>query len=252
MGEANGEHRLDVVRHAEEDRGPHLLRQHGRVVAVVVPAALFALLRRMDNPALLLTPAGYNLVVLLLAVVLWWRVADQLGIHVGTVSRAVAGKWMQTPRGMIALRRFFSGGTETDSGRDMSWEAIKATLQEIVDGEEKTLTRDQITSYAFSPDAGLRAASYAELLRVAETAMDGYVAYAKGADVMFLNGEDDVVERVVLRAGRKKLDATELDAALGDISGWRVENPHHCLSAHALTAPRFAEDRKGLVLGEGV
>jgi RNA polymerase sigma-54 factor len=64
--------------------------------------------------------------------------ADQLGIHVGTVSRAVADKWMQTPRGMGPLRMFFSGGTETDSGRDMSWEAVKATLREIVDEEDKT------------------------------------------------------------------------------------------------------------------
>lgn len=66
------------------------------------------------------------------------EVADQLGIHVGTVSRAVADKWMQTPRGMVALRKFFSGGTETESGRDMSWDAVKAILKEIVDNEDKT------------------------------------------------------------------------------------------------------------------
>jgi RNA polymerase sigma-54 factor len=66
------------------------------------------------------------------------EVADQLGIHVGTVSRAVSDKWMQTPRGLVPLRKFFSGGTATESGRDMSWEAVKATLQEIIDGEDKT------------------------------------------------------------------------------------------------------------------
>ncbi len=65
------------------------------------------------------------------------EVADQLGIHVGTVSRAVADKWVQTPRGMVPLRRFFTGGTETDSGQNMSWEAIRAKLKEIVDGEDK-------------------------------------------------------------------------------------------------------------------
>ena len=64
-------------------------------------------------------------------------VADQLGIHVGTVSRAVADKWLQTPRGLVALRKFFSGGTETQSGESMSWEAVKATLQEIIDGEDR-------------------------------------------------------------------------------------------------------------------
>ncbi|MCP3904850.1 MAG: RNA polymerase factor sigma-54 [Planctomycetes bacterium] len=66
------------------------------------------------------------------------EVADQLGIHVGTVSRAVADKWLQTPRGLVPLRKFFSGGTRADSGRDMSWDAIKATLQEIIDGEDRT------------------------------------------------------------------------------------------------------------------
>ncbi len=66
------------------------------------------------------------------------EVADQLGIHVATVSRAVADKWMQTPRGMVPLRKFFSGGTETSSGSSMSWEAVKATLQEVVDAEDKS------------------------------------------------------------------------------------------------------------------
>jgi RNA polymerase sigma-54 factor len=66
------------------------------------------------------------------------EVADQLGIHVGTVSRAVADKWMQTPRGVVPLRMFFSGGRETDSGKDMSWEAVRATLKEIIDQEDRT------------------------------------------------------------------------------------------------------------------
>lgn len=66
------------------------------------------------------------------------EVADQLGIHVGTVSRAVADKWMQTPRGLIALRKFFSGGTSTQSGEAMSWDAIKAILKEIIEGEDKS------------------------------------------------------------------------------------------------------------------
>ncbi|MCA9285263.1 MAG: RNA polymerase factor sigma-54 [Phycisphaerales bacterium] len=64
------------------------------------------------------------------------EVADQLGIHVGTVSRAVADKWLQTPRGVVPLRRFFSGGTETESGEDMSWEAVKEVVKGIIDAED--------------------------------------------------------------------------------------------------------------------
>ncbi|MCA9292342.1 MAG: RNA polymerase factor sigma-54 [Phycisphaerales bacterium] len=65
------------------------------------------------------------------------QVADQLGMHVATVSRAVAGKYLQTPRGVVALRKLFTGGTQTDSGEDVSWETIKAALQEVVAGEDK-------------------------------------------------------------------------------------------------------------------
>jgi RNA polymerase sigma-54 factor len=73
------------------------------------------------------------------------QVAEQLGIHVATVSRAVAEKYVQTPRGIVPLRRFFSGGLATRStgegdpgGEGLAWDAIKAALKEIVDGEDKS------------------------------------------------------------------------------------------------------------------
>ena len=64
-------------------------------------------------------------------------VAEKVGVHVATVSRAVAGKYVDTPRGIYPLRMFFSGGTKTAAGDDMSWGAVKAKLQEIVDSEDK-------------------------------------------------------------------------------------------------------------------
>ncbi len=64
-------------------------------------------------------------------------VADQLGIHVATVSRAVNEKYLQTPRGILPLRMFFSGGTETDAGDAMSWTAIQAKLEQIIGEEDK-------------------------------------------------------------------------------------------------------------------
>jgi RNA polymerase sigma-54 factor len=64
-------------------------------------------------------------------------VADQLGIHVATVSRAVSEKWIQTPRGVYPLRRFFSGGTTNAEGEDMSWDAVKEKLKIIIDEEDK-------------------------------------------------------------------------------------------------------------------
>ena len=65
------------------------------------------------------------------------EVASELGMNVSTVSRAVSGKWASTPRGPVELRRFFSGGRETESGADLSWDAVKAIVKEIVDAEDR-------------------------------------------------------------------------------------------------------------------
>lgn len=66
------------------------------------------------------------------------QVADQLGIHVATVSRAVAGKHIQSPRGIFPLRKFFSGGLQTEAGEDVAWEAVRVAMQEVVDAEDKS------------------------------------------------------------------------------------------------------------------
>lgn len=64
-------------------------------------------------------------------------IAGKVGVHVATVSRAVAGKYVQTPRGIYPLRMFFSGGTTTSGGKDVAWDAIRARLKEIIDAEDK-------------------------------------------------------------------------------------------------------------------
>lgn len=65
------------------------------------------------------------------------EIADRVGVHVTTVSRAVDGKWVQTPRGNYPLRRFFGGGTQTADGQEVAWETIKRKLTEIIDAEDK-------------------------------------------------------------------------------------------------------------------
>lgn len=66
------------------------------------------------------------------------QVAEQLGIHVATVSRAVADKHLLSPRGVIALRKLFTGGFQTESGGEVSYDAVKAALKEVIDGEDKS------------------------------------------------------------------------------------------------------------------
>jgi RNA polymerase sigma-54 factor len=65
-------------------------------------------------------------------------VARKVDVHVATVSRAVAGKYVQTPLGIYPLRMFFSGGTTTAGGKDVAWDAVKAKLKEIIDNEDKS------------------------------------------------------------------------------------------------------------------
>jgi RNA polymerase sigma-54 factor len=66
------------------------------------------------------------------------QIAERVGVHVTTVSRAVDDKWVQTPRGLFPLKRFFVGGTQTDDGEDIAWDTIRLKLQEVVDKEDKS------------------------------------------------------------------------------------------------------------------
>ncbi len=74
------------------------------------------------------------------------QIAKRVGVHVTTVSRAVDDKWIETPRGIYSLRKFFVGGTQNDSGEDIAWDAIRIKLQEVVDKEDKSqpLSDDEI------------------------------------------------------------------------------------------------------------
>jgi RNA polymerase sigma-54 factor len=66
------------------------------------------------------------------------QIAERVGVHVTTVSRAVDDKWMQTPRGILPLRKFFVGGTVTEDGEDIAWDTIRIKLQEVIDKEDKS------------------------------------------------------------------------------------------------------------------
>ena len=64
-------------------------------------------------------------------------VADEVGVHVSTVSRAVAGKVADTPAGIYRLRYFFTGAVAGDRG-DVAVEKVKALLRGIIEDEDPT------------------------------------------------------------------------------------------------------------------
>lgn len=63
------------------------------------------------------------------------QVADAVGVHVTTVSRAVSGKYMETPQGIFEMRYFFTPGFQNSDGSAVSNETVKAAIREMVDGE---------------------------------------------------------------------------------------------------------------------
>ena len=63
-------------------------------------------------------------------------VANQVGFHVSTVSRATAGKVVDTPVGIFPLKYFFTGSVASSEG-DVSVRRVKALLEDIIGDEDK-------------------------------------------------------------------------------------------------------------------
>ena len=64
------------------------------------------------------------------------EIAEVIGVHPTTVSRAVAGKYVRTPHGVMEMRRFFATGYRTDGGEEVSNEGVREAVQDIVAGED--------------------------------------------------------------------------------------------------------------------
>lgn len=64
------------------------------------------------------------------------EVAEHIGMHESTVSRVTNEKYVQTPRGVLPLKFFFSSGLSTTGGEDVSARGIKDTIQKLVEGED--------------------------------------------------------------------------------------------------------------------
>ncbi|MBJ6978681.1 RNA polymerase factor sigma-54 [Luteimonas sp. MC1895] len=64
------------------------------------------------------------------------EVAAQIGMHESTVSRAVARKYVHTPRGTMPLRAFFASGIDTGGGGEASSTAIQDMIRRLVEAED--------------------------------------------------------------------------------------------------------------------
>ncbi len=74
-------------------------------------------------------------------------IADELQLHATTVSRAVAGKFIQTPQGLMEMRAFFATGYQTEDGAEVSNAGVREAIQQLVaqENQAKPLSDEAIT-----------------------------------------------------------------------------------------------------------
>ena len=65
-------------------------------------------------------------------------VAEDVGIHESTVSRAIANKYMATPRGIFSMKRFFTTGLKSHQGQDVAAESVKEQIRELIAKEDSS------------------------------------------------------------------------------------------------------------------
>jgi RNA polymerase sigma-54 factor len=64
------------------------------------------------------------------------QIADAVGVHETTVSRAISGKYMSTPQGVFEMKYFFTPGYQTATGESMSNTSVKEAILDLVKSEE--------------------------------------------------------------------------------------------------------------------
>jgi len=102
------------------------------------------------------------------------EVAEEVGVHPSTVSRAVSSKYAHTPQGVVELRSFFSESVNGPEGGNMSLLALKRLVKKMIEEEDpaKPFTDDAIAKKL--SDAGIQVtrrtvAKYREVLRIPST-----------------------------------------------------------------------------------
>ena len=63
------------------------------------------------------------------------QVADKLGLHETTISRAIANKYIRTPMGLFEFKFFFTGGFQSKGGVEISSRGVKEILRDLIEKE---------------------------------------------------------------------------------------------------------------------
>ena len=66
------------------------------------------------------------------------QIADVVGVHETTVSRAIANKFIQTPHGVFDFKYFFTPGYQADNGASVSNTSVKDMINDLIEGEDRS------------------------------------------------------------------------------------------------------------------
>ena len=66
------------------------------------------------------------------------QIADVVGVHETTVSRAIANKYIKTPHGVFDFKFFFTPGYQSDTGASVSNTSVKDMITDLIGGEDRS------------------------------------------------------------------------------------------------------------------
>lgn len=104
------------------------------------------------------------------------EIADDLGIHESTVSRATSNKYMQTPRGLFEFRHFFSRSLATETGTACSAASVRALMSDMLSQETAARPLSDVELARMLGQNGVRVSrrtvtKYRNLMKVASVEM---------------------------------------------------------------------------------
>jgi len=130
------EHYVQLLHASREQNGPGLRQQlqEARWLLRNVEQR-FATIQRVADAILRRQRAFFRFGDLALKPLLLREIADEVGIHESTVSRATGNKYMATPQGLFQFKHFFSRELGMDSGGRCSATAVRALIREMIEAE---------------------------------------------------------------------------------------------------------------------
>lgn len=86
------------------------------------------------------------------------QIADIIGVHETTVSRALANKYIKTPHGVFEMKFFFTSGYQSDAGASVANTSVKEMIADIIAGEDPGAPRSDQEIVGLLQEKGLKIA----------------------------------------------------------------------------------------------